>query len=80
MYYKITTKDRQYSRQYHDIVKYPITECRTKYEDESRTRIARYCETHGEEIYIGIPIDKDNKMPKSFQRINPITSKIYSRR
>jgi len=80
MYYKILTRDNKYTRQYHEIVKYPANECRTKYEDESRERSKKYCETHNEQMLFAIPIDKDNKMPKTFQRINPITSKIYSRR
>ena len=79
IYYRIKTGNNKFCRSYNATIKIPIGENRTQYENENIEQVKRYCETHNEQVDTWVIHDKDNKIPKSFQRINPITSRIYSR-
>lgn len=79
IYYRIKTGDNKFCRSHNEIIKMPIGENRDTYENNNIKKVERYCETHNEVIDTWVIHDKYNKMPKLFQKINPITSKIYSR-
>ena len=79
IYYRIKTGNKIFCRSYNATIKMPIGESRTQYENENIEQVKRYCETHGEEVDMWVIHDKENRLPKSFQKINPITSKIYSK-
>jgi len=79
IYYRIKTADNTTARHYNSVVKYPAGQSRTKYENLDIHNTKKYCGYHDERVDTWVVHDKDNKMPKSFIRINPITSKIYSR-